>query len=147
MKKIFYSALIIGFIAGCSQEGNNANQVIEKEPVMKLPTSKSIFAFCKRLEGYGKDYRERMAPEIAKLILLEEDGIEDSSKFINKFTYGVSRGNFSETMADAENAMNSFTNNYYQEKSTTGAFESGCTESLLGISFEETPKEQIEKTE
>jgi len=77
MKKIFYSALIIGFIAGCSQEGNNANQVIEKEPVMKLPTSKSIFAFCKRLEGYGKDYRERMAPEIAKLILLEEDGIED----------------------------------------------------------------------
>jgi len=50
-------------------------------------------------------------------------------------------------MADAENAMNSFTNNYYQEKSTTGAFESGCTESLLGISFEETPKEQIEKTE
>ena len=125
MKKYFLATLTIALLVGFSQSKAD-----------NLPTEKSFFAFCEKLQGYGKNYRKNMSPKVARMILKEKDGIEDSSKFFPQFNVAVAMGNVREAFGASENAAGSYlSGGSYQEQSTAGAFETGCIDYLLDASF------------
>jgi len=126
MKKYFLAIFTVALLVGCSEPDN----------LPTLPTEKSFFSFCEKLQGYGKNYRKDMSPKIARMILKEKDGIEDSSEFIQQFNVAVAMGNVREAFGAAENAAGSYLSSSYQEESTSGAFETGCVDYLLDASFE-----------